>query len=138
MTEPLPIDLLDYEPKPEDRVYYESVLHGYRGYLMKAGGKLYIERGGGLPKLLYHNIEWKPDKVLRPITDWHVGLVAFEADKALLFALGKLKESRRQWLNLSQDDKMQWAHGPGPGTDAEPVRLELYGAIRACLKKLVA
>ena len=136
MTEPLPKDLKDYNPKPEDRVYYESVIHGYIGYLVKENDKLYIDRGNGLPKMLYRNIEWKPIRDLRPITEYHVGKVAFEADKALLFAFGRLKESRRDWQSLTQDEKMEWVHGPGP-TDL-PARRKLYLAIFACLKELVA
>ena len=138
MNDPLPMDLQDYEPDEENRVYYESVMNGDIGYLFKKGGKTFVNRGEGYPALLYRHIEWKPVLELRPLTQYHVGLICFEADKGMKFAMGELAESRADWRNLTDEERTQWMIGEKPGVKAVEQRRALASAIRGALKRFVA
>jgi hypothetical protein len=133
----LPLELMDYEPKPQDRVWYESILSGEKGYLFKKEGRTYVNRGEGTQPLLFRNNEWQPVKPHRPIMQYHVGRIAFMADRGFLHAIGELAKARVGWDDISQEERMRWVHGVGPGKKSEEGRQLLYRAILSVMKEYV-
>lgn len=122
---------MEGDPRPDQRVYYTSIATGDRGFMVKRYGADHIklDRGDDTEETrLYRADEWNLAHVKRALNAHEVAQVAFEADRRLCRAQGKLKDARAEWLNLRETERLRWvAHGPKapPGH----LRLRMWAAI---------
>lgn len=125
---------LDWEPKPSERTYYRSTLDGQRAYIVKVDGEemLRLDRPG---EEIYRKLngEWKPDAQAYLASAHQIAKVAFIADCALCGVIGEHPQSKRDWLNVKEKERIRFMkEGPGVGG----IRDELFAAITKCLKEL--
>jgi hypothetical protein len=105
----------DYEPELEERLFYRSRATGDKGFIVKRDGRLYVKLDRPNQEILrvYAEQDWIPAFDIRPLTRMALGQVAFEADRKLCFFLGLHEKSRREWLSLSDDQRIRWIkYGP--------------------------
>jgi hypothetical protein len=76
---------------------------------------------------------WELEKQARPMSRFQATQVAFEADKRLCLILGLHDKARRDWIDLSDDQRIDWErHGP-----TKPLsRMTLYKAIKKAMAPL--
>lgn len=120
---------LNYEPQPNQRDWYSHTRTGDRGYLVRRDGVDYVKLDRPNEEILKrHNGEWHKDEEHRPMTTAQIAQVAYEADRKLCFFLGKHERARKEWVSLSDKERIAWMREgpkePGP-------REELYVAIFA-------
>lgn len=73
------------------------------------------------------NAEWILDRDHRPLTKYQVAQICFEADRKLCFALGLHDNARKEWIGLTDNQRIAWME-TGPQTP--PIRGNVYKAIR--------
>ena len=130
-------DGLSWDPEPPERTYYRSTEHGQRGYLVKTDdGKDMIRLDRPMEVILEKpGDHWKLDTQVYPMSEVQIAQVAFVADRALCGALGKHKDSREEWLSLTDRARLKFMReGPCTGD----VRDELHDAIVGTLRGLIA
>jgi hypothetical protein len=125
---------VDWEPKPSERVYYRAGLDGQRAYVVKRNGEecLRLDRPGEELIRALDNT-WKPDSQTHPMTPHQAAKVAWAADKALCAAIGEFQESKNQWINAPERERIRFME---EGPDADNVRDRLFLAVMGCLKEL--
>jgi hypothetical protein len=131
----------DYDPPAHERAYYRDKDTGDLGYIVRRGGTdvIRLDRpfqeivatftsssGQPLPR-------WVPEVALKRLNDHQVGKVAFEADKQLCFSLGLHEEARKEWMNLTDKERIRFLN---KGPKGDPLRRDLYQAIRALLARV--
>jgi hypothetical protein len=106
------------DPDPDERFWYRHVTTGDVGYLVRRGGKSMIRFDRVNEEILrpFNKNEWVEDRDFRPMTQSQVSQVCFEADKMFCRALGLADAGRREWLNLSDDKRIEWMNR-GPSHD---------------------
>lgn len=127
----------DWEPARSERTWLRSANSGELGWLVKRSGRrmVRLDRNPQVEELrAYHEGEWFPEEVQRPLLPLHVESIAFEADKALCSALGMHLEARRDWRKMTEAQRQEWAAN---GPKRHPARLALYSSIRAAMKEYV-
>lgn len=105
----------DYEPKASERAWHRDASTGDRGFLVKRNGRAYIKLDRPMQEILkpYQVGNWIPDLETRPMTRGQLGQIAFEADRKLCFFIGEHDRSKRSWLDLSDEQRIEWnKHGP--------------------------
>jgi len=125
----------DWDPLPHERQFYRHRDTGDRAYLVRRGGKdcIRLDRGPvhayDVAKV-FNEAEWIPEDPHKPkFSEIQIAMVSFEADKALCRQMGEVKKGRREWLNLSDDQRIKWMR-EGP---QEPTRAALYAAIKGAM-----
>lgn len=123
--EPLPDD---WEPEPQDRVYYRRARDGQLGWFVRQNGQdsIRLDRNSQRIVLPYRPQEWVEDKDYRQLTRVHIGQVALAADAQLCRLLGLHELAKRQWLDMSPEQRRKWMES-GPSGSAE--REALWTAI---------
>jgi len=124
----------DWDPRPDERVWYSHTRTGDRGFLVRRDGKdmIRLDRPGDDQAVRKLNSEWQTDHDYRPLTRHHVGQVTFEADKRLCWPLGLHSLGNREWLSLSDKERIAWMNqGPPDG-----VRLAVWKAIVEALREI--
>jgi hypothetical protein len=124
----------NWEPKPSERVYYRSKLDGQRAYIVRKDGfeMLRLDRPS---EEIYRklNAEWVPDKRIYSANPHQVAKVAFIADRALCAVVGDFLESKQEWLNLREAERIRFMQlGPNVGG----IRDKLFKAVMKTLKEL--
>lgn len=123
----------NWDPAPSERIYYRSAQTGDLGYIVRRGGvdKIRLDRPMEEIVMPFNESSWTPEREFKPFT-WHqVAHLAFESDKLLCRMLGLHKESRREWMNLSDKERIEFEQeGPAPSG----LRAELYRAVTGALK----
>lgn len=122
------------DPRPEDRIWYRHHREGTRGYLVTREGKRCIkldrpQQSSEFSEVVQPFIEgnWIPERENRPCTRAGIARVAFEADKALCIAIGEHVLGRREWLNLKDEQRIDWMAGhKKPPAELKGSRRELY------------
>ena len=125
----------DYEPAHHDRKWYRSTKTGDRGYYFRRAGQDMIryDRPMEVIEVPFNRGFWVADQESRPMTMAQVTQVAFDADNRLCKLLGMHEQARRQWLDLSDDDRIKWMD-EGPSNSR--MREDLYKAVMTVMKPL--
>lgn len=120
----------DRDPTPDRRTYYRNVATGDRGYMVQRHGADHIrfDRPGSDMTRLFKTDEWVLEKQSRQIPAHEVAQVAFAADRRLCRLLGKLQESRKDWIDLSDTERVRWVK-EGPRVPADSMRAQVWRAI---------
>lgn len=119
--------------EPQIRVYYRHVMTGDRAYAVVEDGqtRLKLDRAGE-PFTRRLDGNWEQETEHRPLLRYQLWKVAFESDKALCAALGLIPLSKRDWLNLTDEKRIEWGK-EGPKTN--PLRQRLFAAVMAALEE---
>lgn len=124
----------NWDPKPDERIYYRSATTGDRGYIVRREGVDKIRLDRAMQEIVrpFEASQWIVEHDYKPFTLYQISNLAFEADKILCRMLTLQKESKRDWLLLPDKERIDWIeNGPGPGN----MRTELYLAIMGVLKE---
>lgn len=118
------------------REWYRSTLNGDRGYRAKDEAGLdviQLDRPNEIITRPYKPSEWKRDDDHRPLNRSHLGRIAFTADAALCYAMGKRDDHEGDWNNLSNKQRIAWMED---GPSSEGTRRQLYEAVMAVIEPL--
>lgn len=119
------------DPTPDRRVYYRNLATGDRGYLVQRHGAdhMKLDRGenGADETRLFKPGEWQLEETQRGMNAHEIAQIAFEADKRYCKAKGKVKESKLEWLNLHDEERILWVKQGPPRAD--DTRRRLWSAI---------
>lgn len=124
------------EVAEEDRRYYRSSSDGELGWLVEKNGVQYVKLNRPNEELLRpwaNGSNWVPEVEHRPISQAQLALVCFEADKALCRSLGLHDPARKEWLSLSDRERIAWME---KGPKQNPIRAALWTAIHHVLDPL--
>lgn len=113
---------------PDRRVWYSHVKTGDLGWMVVQDGEKYIRLDRPNQEILkpFRPALWREERAYRPLTRHQLAVIAFEADKKLCLALGLQDKARKDWLNLTADERIAWMdHGPTKPAE----RATLYKAI---------
>lgn len=125
------VDLLDIDPPEHNRQYVRDAATGDRGYFVFRGGRkmVKLDRASQAIERVYNEREWLPDNAPVGLSNTQIAQVAFEADKKLCLHLRMPVKSRREWVNMKDEQRIKWIElGP-----SHPERKKLYDAIKAAL-----
>lgn len=123
----------DWDPPEHERQYFRSAQTGDRGWMVRRGGKdtIKLDRKAEVIERTFFPGDWVEESPDVPdFTAIQIAQVTFEADKALCRQMGDAKKAKREWLNLSDDQRIQWMN-EGP---VEPRRKKLYAAVKKALQ----
>lgn len=123
-----------WDPEPSERIYYRSAKTGNLGWLVRREGadKIRLDRAMQEIIIPFNKDEWDEERHYKPFSRTQVSLLAFEADKLLCRMLGQHERSRKEWLSLSDKERISWMEqGPGP----DGLRGEVYAALFGVLGK---
>lgn len=132
----------DWDPKPDERVYYRSSADGQRAYLVRRNGKDMLRLDRPMEEILHPVSKvdgavggpWTPDVQIHPLTAHAVAKIAFVADRALCAAMGQpVLAKHADWLSQKEQVRIDFMEN---GPDTGDVRDDLYDAIMGTLKKL--
>ncbi len=84
-------------------------------------------------ELPYNRHHWVADQEERPMSVAQITQVAFQADNALCKILGMHEQGRRGWVDLSDEQRIDWME-KGPTND--PTRVAIYKAVMAVLRPM--
>ena len=123
------------EPPEHERVFYRHVRTGDLGYAVEKDGKPYMkyDRPNEERVIVFNPPDWIQEEEYRPIPEAQVIQVAFEADKRLCLLLGYHDLARRDWIGLTESQKIKWMR---QGPTKPPIRQKLYWRIRDTLEDL--
>jgi len=111
---------------------YRNATTGDRGFLVRMDDRDWIrmDRGAGVEDLRpYRASDWIEERETRRLSAAAVARVAFDADRALCAALGLVKESRRDWLSLSDSERIQWMNDGPPDDPRSALRSAVIAAL---------
>lgn len=133
IQDPFPEPPAHYEPPIAKRVWFTHIVTGDRGYSVRRDGKDMIRYDRPMIDQVSDPRDWKPMADDVPdFSELQIALVAFEADKKLCWAMGRMDLAQRDWLNQSEAARRKWvADGPAGGSAR---RVALHAAIRGALK----
>lgn len=132
MVQPaVPVDP-NWDPEPAERTYFRHQQSGERGWMVRRNGVEMVRRD--LPnmeicKRLDHN--WVIDRETRPLSHVQVCQVALAADRQLCVALGLHAEGKRQWIDMTDAQRIKLMH-QGPG--GHQARGRLWAAVLEALR----
>lgn len=122
-----------WDPRPHQRVWYRHRDTGDRAYLVKRDGKdcIRYDRGDYEQVKLFNEQEWIAEDPEKPeFSPYQIARVTFAADKEFCAVIGEIGKSRREWLNLSDKQRIAWTDD-GP---QEPRRKRLYQAVKKAME----
>lgn len=128
--------LPDYDPPESEREWMRHTVTGERGYMVRRDGesKVRYDRGPKVEQIVkYRPSEWVEDAPPAVMSLLQASKVAFEADKALCALIGLYRQSKQNWLDLHEDDRITWMK---EGPESPPLRVELYQSIMSVLRKI--
>lgn len=105
------------DPPADKRVHYKHRESEQRGYAVMRGGVEMLKLEGRDPEVTVRldTTIWYVDREHRPINRVQASSVAFEADKRLCALLCMHQEAKREWVNLSGEEKVRFADFGPPG-----------------------
>ena len=114
-----------------DRVYYRSTLTGQRGFLVETQEGARIQFDQRDKELVKFTHEWQPEQIRPKLNRIQCSRIAWAADRELAQWLGDPQDKRKDWLNIDDDKRIDFAHnGPNAGRE----RIRLYRAIMEALE----
>lgn len=128
-----------WDPLPAQREFYRHRLTGDLGWLVRREGREAIryDRGDFDQTIRIQRddkgaiIDWLPEKPPAPLNDYHLGMIAWQADCELQRHLGELSRIK-QWRDMREEERAKWIRsGPDGGS---PMRQEVYQAIKTALE----
>jgi len=128
----------DYEPEPQNRVWYRHAAMGDIGWMVRSDGKdmIRLDRGADLGKhhlRPYKPGDWVQQEEHRPMTQHHLALITWSADRAVCKAMG-FSRTAKDWAELKDEERIEWIkHGPPSGIERKVV----FNAIQTALKGFV-
>jgi hypothetical protein len=124
-----------FEPKEHERTWYRHATTGDRGYSCRRGGKECIryDRPNIDHTVLHRPHDWIPDNTPMKIPEAQLVQVAFDADRKLCLLLGRYDLAKREWIGLTDDQKIKWMR-QGPQTPQ--VRRKMYLGIMDVLREM--
>lgn len=128
----------EWDPEPRERVYYRNTMTGDRGYLVRRGGRDVIRLDRPNEEIIHtlSPAQWRVDKEHRPLTDMQLAQVAYAADERLCFFLGEHDPSRKDWIDLSDKERIRWMR---KGAPPDPrVRQVLWHKIMETLRPIAS
>lgn len=120
-----------WDPKPDERILYRDKQTGDLGYLVRRNGqdRIRLDRPG--QEIIRKLEDFDEENEFRPYNLHQVAVLAFESDKHLARMQGNHGDSRREWMNLREEERIRFMqHGPKGGG----LRGELWSAIMDVLK----
>lgn len=123
----------NWDPAPNERAYYRSVGNGDRGYLVRRNGIDSVKLDRPMQDIVrpFKEHEWAPEKEQRPLNPIEKARIAYAADQELCRAIGLIRGSRKTWLDISDDMRIQWTND---GPERPEIRVKLFAMIMECLK----
>lgn len=108
---------------------------GDRGTVVEKNGLQFVrlDRGPSSPEVPYRPLDWHEEVDNPPLSRHQLARVAFQADRQLLYFLGKYSKAKRQWEALTDEEKIAWAKS-GPATDE--TRKKMFESIMSVLDHL--
>lgn len=126
-TEPTPAH--DWDPPPGEREYFRDHGRGDRGYLVRREGKDCIRLDRPEQELVVpFTGSWKRDEFGSLYLSDQIAQVAFHADRGVCALVGLHAESRKQWRELSDKERIHFIRR-GPPDGAHPLRRLVYESI---------
>lgn len=124
----------DWDPAPDERVYYRSSEDNQRAYLVRRDGKDMLRLDRPMEEILRPmNQSWKSDNQVHAVNAQQLAQVAFAADRQLCRVLGRHNEATLEWLSLKEPARIKWMKkGPCTGD----IREDLFDAIMGTLGSL--
>jgi hypothetical protein len=118
------------DPTADRRTYYRNVATGERGYMVQRHGADHMkwDQPGHDRTQLFKADDWVLEAVSRQMAAHEVAQIAFEADRRFQRALGKLMDSRTEWVDLSNDERNRFIK-EGPRCKPGSKRSRLWVAI---------
>lgn len=116
---------------PPSRRWYRRRTDGQLGYMVERHGRemIKLDRPKDDAVEPFNSQLWEPTSSERPITRQQVARIAFDADRALCKMLALHGEARKDWLDLSDPQRLAWiAEGPPANP---PLRRAFYQHILA-------
>ncbi len=109
----------DTDPEKDARQYFRHAETGDLGYLVMRDGaqKIRYDQPGMDRVVQFKAGDWIPEKDVNPLSLQALARIAFEADKALCAAIGLYAESRREWLNLRDRERIEWTNDGPSGNE---------------------
>lgn len=128
-------DGVNWDPPPNERTYYRSVGNADRGWLVRRNGIDCIKLDRPMQDIVrpFREHEWSAEKQHRPLNPIEKARVAYAADQELCKAIGLIRGSRKTWLDISDDMRIQWMND---GPERPDCRVKLFAMIMECLKEL--
>lgn len=125
----------EFEPEEDQREWYRDRDSGDLGWLVRREGKSMIRLDRPMQEIIkpFRKNKWELEKQSRPMNKFQVTQVAFEADRKLCLVLGLHDKARREWLSLSDNQRIEWER-EGPTSPLS--RMTLYRAIKKALAPL--
>ena len=118
---------IEWEPAPSERKYFRDATSGDLGYLIRAGGKDVIRLDRPFEVILHPMTgRWVPEHSHAQFSKFQVAIIAYEADRALLQAMGKYQEAKKEYASMREKDRIDWMKF-GPKED--DLRKDLFCAI---------
>lgn len=123
---------------PPARRWYRDKQTGQLGYMVERHGREMIKLDRPAQDLVepFNAGKWEPISSDRPVSRAQVARIAFEADRALCRMLALHGEARKEWLSLSDKDRIAWVAN-GPPADP-PLRRALHAAITGLFPNVTA
>lgn len=125
----------NWDPKESEKVRYRHATTGDEGWLVRRNGQDMIKLNRKAKEIIrpFNAVEWVPDREYRPLNRAGLAQICFEADREFCRQLGLHKMAKRDWRDLSQDEKISWMN-EGPASPTK--RAELYRAMWNVLEAL--
>lgn len=124
----------DWDPPDHEKLWVRHHLTGDRGYLVKRGGKdkVRMDRGPAEEIRDYRPNDWNLVDPPARMSLIQACKVSYEADRELCKFIGLHQQSRKEWLNLSEEHRIIWMK---EGPESPPLRAEMYAAIMGVLRR---
>lgn len=118
----------NWDPPEDRREWWRNIRDGQRGYKVRRNGvwRIRLDRPEQDINLPMTGYAWTVDHDLRPLNKHDVATVAFAADKRLCFVLGDHESSRREWHELTEQERIRFMQ---KGPEDTRIRNNVWRAI---------
>lgn len=127
-----------WDPLPHEKQWYrQGGSGGQLGWLVRRNGadRVKLDREAEEITLPFKAGDWVPEREHRPMTVAQLAQVAFEADRVLCFFVGLPANKKKDWVSLSDDQKIAWMD---KGPTKHEIRKALYRAVSDALRPFAA
>lgn len=117
-----------------ERRYFRSRKSGDLGFVVETteGKRIQLDRTGVEQLRPFDESDWIEEEEPKALTRHQVGIFAYRVDQELCKLFGRPNESRKEWQNLRDGDRVTWLLNGPDGEDDDP-RVRVYRALVAAL-----